>query len=268
MLLQEPAESPYDLRFELFGFPIRVAWTFWIGAVVFGWGLVDWMDYSWQDQSPGKAALVLLWALCLLVSITIHELGHALAFRQCGIDSHVVIYHFGGLAVPRNSYGTSGVSRSIGSLTERENLWIALAGPLTQILSACVIIGACKALGYRIFAFALMPVGLDRIPGMLEGNSIESVGLFAIVTFYVWPSVVWALLNLVPVWPLDGGRIMNSLVLMNGGRRDQALTVSMIAAGLLAVYGFSNKQTFMAILFASLALGNYQALQQNSHWRF
>ncbi|TWU40696.1 site-2 protease family protein [Novipirellula artificiosorum] len=265
MLLQEPAESPYDLRFELFGFPIRIAWTFWLGAAIFGYSLVDLVDYAFQDASPGRAPLLLLWALCLLVSILIHELGHALAFRQCGVHSAIVLYHFGGLAVP---IGSTGTTRPFSRLTEKENLWIALAGPLAQLASAFVLVGIVKGSGYRVAAFELMPVGLDRFPGVLDGKPIESAGLFSLVTFYVWPSVVWALLNLVPVWPLDGGRISNSLVLIFGGRREQALWVSVLAAGLLAVYGFKNGQMFMAILFFSLAYSNFQMLQQNGTWRY
>ncbi len=267
MLLQEPAESPYDVRFELFGFPIRIAWTFWLGAVVFGYGLVDGIDRMLGMESPGRFPLLALWGGCVLVSILIHELGHAFAFRACGLESSVILYHFGGLAVPRGSFaGRRGVTTS--SLSSGQDLMIAAAGPVAQILSAVLLVGVVKAFGYRVIAFAFLPGGLDRIPGVLEGNPIESGALFALLAFYIFPSVLWALLNLIPVWPLDGGRILRSIVLIFGGRTELSLWISLIAAALMAVYGFQARQLFLGILFLSLAISNYQMLQMHGGWRY
>ncbi len=267
MLLQEPPESPYDIRFELFGFPIRVAWTFWIGAIVFGYALVDGIDRMLGMESPGRFPLLLLWGVCVLVSILIHELGHAFAFRMYGIESSVILYHFGGLAVPRSTFSsTRGFSPT--NLGATQDLWIAAAGPLAQIASAILLVGLFKWFGYQVIAFAFMPAGLGRIPGVLEGEPIDSAGLFALVTFYTFPSVLWALLNLIPVWPLDGGRIMRSVVSLVGGRTEQSLWISLIAAGLMAMYGFRTGSYFLGILFLSLAISNFQLLQMHGGWRY
>ncbi|MCC9645247.1 site-2 protease family protein [Rhodopirellula sp. JC740] len=261
MLLQQPQESPYDLHFELFGFPIRIAWTFWLGAAVFGWYLVEAFDR--MDGSPGRLPLLLLWAMCMLVSILIHELGHAFAFRQNGMESSIVLYHFGGLAIPRstNSYGGFASSFSTPRMSNLNELWIALAGPLAQLASAALLVLVVKLMGFRVLAFSMMPWPFYLIPGVLEGNDIDSPGLLALVTFYVWPSVLWAALNLIPVFPLDGGRIMRSLVLMGGGQTDTWLWISMIVGGACTIYGFQGGQMFLGILFLSLAVGNYQMLQ-------
>ncbi|TWU20460.1 Peptidase family M50 [Novipirellula galeiformis] len=270
-MLQDPPVSDYDLHFELFGFRVRIAWSFWLGALIFGFYLVRAVDDRFiasGDGSPGKLALLILWALCMLVSILIHELGHAFAFRQFGIQSSIVLYHFGGLAIPSSTFGTG---RGSGQLNEKQDLWVALAGPLAQIVSAMLLVGVFVVSGFRVEALAwidsVVPLGLTKIPGVMEGDPITSSGLYALVLFYTFPSVLWALLNLVPVWPLDGGRIMNSLVLLNGGRREQALWISVFAAGLLTLYAFNHRQTFMGILFLSLAFSNYQMLQQTGRWR-
>ncbi len=266
-MLQEPPESEYDLRFQLFGFPIRVAWSFWLGAVVFGWGLISGIDERFGAEGPGKFAFLILWVGCMLLSILIHELGHAVAFRFYGIHASIVLYHFGGLAIPSSTFNPG---RSFRQLNEKEDFWIALAGPAAQFGSAMLLVGAVMAMGYQVDALritdSIVPLGLSKIPKVMSGEMIESPAMYAIVLFYIFPSVLWALLNLVPVWPLDGGRIMNSLVLINGGRREQALWVSVIAAGLLTVYAFKNDQTFMGILFLSLGFSNYQMLQQNQRW--
>jgi len=264
MLLQEPAESPYDIRFSFLGFPVRISWTFWLGAVVFGYGLVDSFDWALGMASPGRAPLLLLWGLCMLVSILIHELGHALAFRRYGIHASIVLYHFGGLAIP---VGASLPGRSLVRLGQREDLLIALAGPVAQLASAAAVVGVMKMVGYQLLVFSWMPAGLNRIPGMLEGAPIDSAGLLAMVSFYIFPSVLWALLNLIPVWPLDGGRIMRSILLMSGGDTQQSLWLSVIVAGAMAAYGFSGGQTFLGILFLMLAINNFQSLQHSGGWR-
>ena len=124
MLLQEPPHSPYDLRFQLMGFPVRISWSFWIMAVIFGYSLVQLMDMRWGMASPGMMPMLILWTLCLLVSILIHEMGHALAFRQYGMNASIVLYHFGGLAIPTSTF-TPG--RSFGSLKPEQDIWISFA---------------------------------------------------------------------------------------------------------------------------------------------
>jgi stage IV sporulation protein FB len=266
MLLQEPAHSPYDLRFSLLGFPIRVCWSFWVAGVVFGFSLARMMDTVFGATSPGMLPLLLLWSLCLLVSILIHELGHALAFRQSGMNSTIVLYHFGGMAVPTDSVSAD---RFGGQLTPKQDIWISFAGPLAQFASAVVVLAVVKAAGYKLTVLAMMPGPFYKIPGVLEGKDLamESVGLFALVVFYVFPSVLWAILNLVPVWPLDGGRISSSIIQLRGGNIRQALIVSVITAGLMCLYGFSNDQQYMGFFFLVLGVTNFQALQQSGGWR-
>ena len=264
MMLNEPPESEYDLRFDVMGFPVRISWTFWLGAVFFGFYLAQFVDTRFGPDSPGMAPLLILWTCCLLVSILIHELGHALAYRYFGVHSYIVLYHFGGLAVSRGSFMGG---RSGASLTPKENFIVSAAGPALQILSAVVAICLFKLGGYQIVAFYFMPQFLE-VPGVLEGQMIDNAGLFALCLFYVLPSVMWALLNLVPVWPLDGGQIARALFQMNGGTIEQSLWLSVISAGGLALYAFREENTMMAIFFLLFAINSYQMLQQSNHWRY
>ena len=187
MFLQEPAQSPYDLRFNLFGIPIRVSWTFWIAAFVFGYGLARSMDRLLGVNSLGLLPMLLVWSACLLVSIIIHELGHSLAFRRYGIESSIVLYHFGGLAIPGRSRTTD---HSFGGLSPEQNIWISLAGPLAQLGSGVLIVVAVKLAGYRLFVVEIMPQVFKLIPSLVEGNAIDSPGLLILITFYIYPSIL------------------------------------------------------------------------------
>lgn len=265
MMLSEPQESDYDLRFSALGYQVRVSWTFWLGAVVFGWTFANAVDTSpaFSDQSPGVLPLLVLWTACMFVSIWIHELGHTFAFRFFGINSSIVLYHFGGLAIPNSSFNPG---RSFSRLSAKEDLIISLAGPVAQLLSAALVVVLVKMAGYRLDVFRWMPAGLDQIPWVQEGEPIDSLGLFALVSFYIFPSVVWALLNLVPVWPLDGGRIMRSILLLNGGTVEQSLWISVLTASGLAVWAYKTNPDnwMMAMFFALFAFSSYQILQQRS----
>jgi stage IV sporulation protein FB len=261
MFLQEPAQSPYDLRFNLFRIPIRVSWTFWIAAFVFGYSLSQEMDGFLGPNSLGLLPTLLVWSACLLVSIVIHELGHSLAFRRYGIESSIVLYHFGGMAIPGRSRASED---SFGGLTPKQNIWISLAGPLAQLGSGVLVVLAVKLAGYQLLVLEIMPGFSGLIPSLSEGNSIDSPGLLLLVTFYISPSILWALLNLLPVMPLDGGQVMRSAVQLCGGNILQALWVSVIVAVVVGVYGFAYGQMYLAILFFMLGWTNFQTIQQSN----
>ncbi len=262
-MLREPDHSPYDLQFSILGFPIRISWTFWLMTIVLGYHLAQGIDMRFGAASPGVLPLLLIWAGCLVVSIVVHELGHAVAFGRCGIASTIVLYHFGGLAIP---IGSSRVGRSIGRLDHREELVIAAAGPALQIGSALLLTLGVWWAGLRVAAFDMMPGDFSRWVDPYQGQPIESAVTFAAVNFYVWPSVMWGLLNLIPVLPLDGGRIAKALIAMFGGDLSQALWMSVIVAALMAYVGFTSGQMFIGIFFAWMAIDNYQSIQ-SSGWR-
>lgn len=235
MLLGEPAATPYDLRFSVFGFDVRISPWFWLAAVLIG------------SQSSGSGLLI--WVLVVLLSILIHEMGHALAFRRFGISSHIVLYHFGGLAVP-DSYGTWGARTG-----PREQVIISAAGPAAQMLAAAALVVILQAGGFRMW-----------VPGFgeLGGDKLLPDSAFQFVTYFVIVSIYWALLNLLPVYPLDGGQIARNVFLLFGS--DQAiqysLMLSTVAGGAIGIWGFANGQTFLGIMFLMLAYSSYQALGQ------
>jgi Zn-dependent protease len=89
VLLSQQAPTPYDLRFRLFGTPIRVHPFFWLFAAVIGW----------SHAYEGLIFLV-IWVACVFVSILLHEFGHVLVGRLFGVRSHIVLQGMCGLAIP------------------------------------------------------------------------------------------------------------------------------------------------------------------------
>ena len=79
MILAEPPRTNYDLHFQIAGFPVRIHPWFWFVGILLGIS-----DY---DARPVE---VLIWIMTMLVSILIHELGHAVAIRHFGWSPRIV----------------------------------------------------------------------------------------------------------------------------------------------------------------------------------
>jgi len=263
MLLQQPAESPYDVRFNLFGFFTRISWTFWLVAVVLGYDFVQLTEQIYRQNSPGRIPLLIVWVAMMAISILIHELGHAIAFRRFGFDSSIVLYYLGGLASPTASFRGG---RSRQRFEGREEVIVAAAGPVFQIGSAIIVIMVANYFNYRVVSLAMLPGPLSAFGAFVRGREFENAFVFGIVNFYVWPSIAWGILNLLPVLPLDGGRICKGLVEMQGGATSTAIWISVVTAAVVAVYAFNSQQTILAIFFASMAISNYQTIQPSNPW--
>lgn len=257
MLLGEPAATQFDLHFRIVGVPVRVTPWFWVAGLVFGWSAI---------ASPGEVnqgVRMVLWLLAFWLSILIHELGHSMAMRYYGIASHVVLYHFGGLAIP----GSGGWSSGYRRLRPVDQIVISVAGPAAQLALAAVVILLVRLSGHyadvRVIEL-LHFLQHESITG--KGPVIPSRELRLMTVFLISPSIFWALLNLLPVYPLDGGQIARELF-VHFGQRDairNSLIVSICTGLAVAIYGVQQHDLFLSMLFGSLALSSYQALQMQS----
>ena len=191
---------------------------------------------------------------CMLVSILVHELGHVLMGSLFGARSHIVLYGFGGLA--------------IGSLEVRgtgQRIAVLLAGPGAGFLLYSLVRLA------KIIAEPSLAPYLDAPPNLV----------WAAFEFLLWMNLIWNILNLVPIWPLDGGRVCGEILMRAQGEQGLkiALTVSIIlAVGLALVALFPNRMPvqipyftqpdwFAGILLLLLAADNVQALMQLNEGR-
>lgn len=269
MLLGEPTPSQYDWRFVVFGFPVRVTWLFWVITAALGYSMAMGTNqmFSRVGQAPGVGPLLFIWVVCVLVSILVHELGHAIAFRYFGIESHIVLYHMGGLAIPTAgfSYNRSG---GRARLTHLNHIVISLAGPVFQFVSAILAASIANALGIFVPSAAewsewLSPLGIPN-PWAREGLGINNPWTFSIFHFYVLISVWWPLFNLLPVYPLDGGHVVQhtAAILRRTDGYSEAYLIGAAAGFMVAFWFYQRGSGINALLFLSLAMNNVQALQR------
>lgn len=154
-------------QFSVLGFPVRV--EIWFVVIVGVLGISrDWLP-AWY---------VIEWMAVVFVSVLVHELGHALAFRRFGLDAKIVLTGFAGLTYGSGSFRTRG-----------QDIYTSAAGPVTGIL----VLG---------------------LPAWFLHNQLDwSQPLLLRVVVYdlYWVSFIWSFVNLLPILPLDGGHIAEAL---------------------------------------------------------
>jgi stage IV sporulation protein FB len=236
--LECPDQSAGELRFRLFGIPVRVHPWFWLTTLMTG-----------ATDDPG---LVLIWVGVCFVSILVHELGHVVAFGAFGTRAEAVLYAWGGLAVP---------DRSVRKSTFAEVV-ISAAGPAAGFLLAALVIGAASVAGVKLY-FGLEMYVIPTVRAVLvpTGEAVGDRALYywnVILNDLLYVNIYWGLVNLLPIYPLDGGRVSRALFehhdRNNGVRR--SLLISAIVAAAVAVLGLAGKSMYLLVMFGILAAGS------------
>ncbi len=175
-------------------------------------------------SGPTQLMAVGLFVAVVFVSIVVHELGHAFAMR-----------HFGDRMVEITLYTFGGFARGSAWRSRREDILVCAAGPA---------FGALLAL--------LAWVVLSTIP---LGNR----WLVFVFVQLLWVNIVWTIFNLLPIYPMDGGRI--SMALFGTGREDKSLKLSLVCALALALWQLSRGSLWNTLLIASFAVDNFKMLK-------
>ncbi len=191
---------------RLFGVPVRLHFTFvllFVFLIVAGIG---------EGQSGLMNAVYLT---ALFGSVVIHELGHAVVGRHYGVRTlEIVMFPIGGVA------------RLEEAPKPREEFWIAVAGPAVNIIIAAGVFG------FLIWRGDLVPV--ETLVRPTDANLLERIAA---------GNLVLAVFNLLPAFPMDGGRILRALLALRrppeqatrlAARAGQFLAVALGLYGLLA----------------------------------
>lgn len=245
-MFQALPPTRYDLRFSIGDIPVRVHPLFWLIALLLGFS--------------GDLLTILIWILVVFVSVLVHELGHALAFRFYGIRSQIVLHAMGGLTIPEAAPLGFGWARV--SPTPHQEVVISLAGPLAGFAFAMLVMLGVVVSGGALFTsrlFGILPLPLTAI--LPFGGNMPSI--FATMLLFV--NIFWGIFNLLPVFPLDGGQVTRNILIQydpwDGARKAQ--WVSVIAGGVIALFALLvMRSVYVALLFGILAFQSYQSLQR------
>ncbi len=255
MFLSEPGTTNYDINFSLFGFPIRVHPAFFIMPLILG------SSFLRSDAMNAGVAMLALMAV-FFFAVLIHELGHAFAFRYYGIESRVVLYWMGGLAIPDrgNSW-----SQPTASLNPQQQIVVSLAGPVFGFLLAALLVGVVLAIGgsIRMGWLGIIPMPVSYMPDDLFAESLASpLGLFFQIGIFA--NIFLNLLNLAPVFPLDGGQIARQIFIINDPSQGvrYSMMLSVLFGGIVAVMSLMNGDQFIGFFFGFMAWSNYMSMQQ------
>ncbi len=196
-----------------FGIGLYIHWSFLVIPALIAFANLD---------HPLSAALGVGLILALFGCVVLHELGHALMARTFGIGTRdITLYPIGGVARLERMSDHPG-----------EELAIAIAGPLVN-----VVIAAGLWLGMSL---AGIPPELSRLWN--EGSvPVTSVVEFILLTLWQ-ANIVLVLFNLVPAFPMDGGRVLRALLAMVLGRlraTEIAAVVAKVAAAVFVLSGLT-----------------------------
>jgi len=190
---------------RIFGIRIGVNASWFLILFLF----IFWLSQSFTDilgdQTTGYIA-ALAAAVLFFGSIVLHELGHAVAARRSGIEvSGIDLFFFGGVMKMNRDTDTPG-----------KEFFVAVAGPLVTL--ALVLLGA---------AIGLALAGTDDFfdAARLDGAAPSDVALL-LVSFLVTMNFVLLVFNLVPAFPLDGGRIARAGIWKVTGDRAKATRIA------------------------------------------
>lgn len=244
-LFQPPPPTRYDVHFTIARIPVRVHPLFWLMSFFLGF-------------SFGDLAYILLWVAIVFVSILVHELGHALVMRRYGLAPSIVLHALGGVTTAEPFlWGVRGVN--VIRRPWREIL-ITAAGSLSSFLvAALILLGVLLAGGQVIWARWLFIVPWPSVLLPTRSAFVNSA-----VHMALWVNVFWAMLNLAPVYPLDGGQIARHAWSYADPRRGvyRSLWLSLVAGVLIAAVGLLLwRSVYLFLLFGVLAFQSYQALQ-------
>jgi Zn-dependent protease/predicted transcriptional regulator len=174
--------------------------------------LIGWVGYShWlEHQNWGEVLNGILFILALFACVVLHEYGHALTARKYGIKTRdITLYPIGGVA-------------RLERMPDKpiEELWVALMGPAVNV----VIAGGLFA--YLFLTSSLVPLTDLTVA---SGSFLERL---------MTVNLSLVLFNLIPAFPMDGGRVLRALLAMRTDYVKATQIAAAIGQGMALLFGF------------------------------
>lgn len=235
---------------RIFGIPVQIHWTF---LLVFVWIFTLSMREDWGLWSTVWAVL---FVLALFFCVVLHEFGHALTARQFGVATRdIILSPIGGVA-------------RLDKLPERpwEEFLVAIAGPLVNI--AIVLLLAVYPLLSTDLSFQQM---FDFFRQTLNPESNVFLPELSPFNYFILGLIslnfILALFNMLPAFPMDGGRVLRALLSIRIGRLKATYIAAnvgkLFAIGLIAygIWEFSLLTSFIGLFVFITASNEYRMVK-------
>jgi len=231
---------------RIFGIRIGVSASWFFVLFFLIYYLSDYFHKVLGGSQSTAYAVAVGGALGYFASLILHELGHALAARRVGIPiAGIDLWFFGGLSQMRREPQTAG-----------EEFKVAAAGPAVTLalFAVCLGVGSALASGSHIADVALTRDGFTTTPAL------------ALVGWLAFINGVLLLFNIVPAFPLDGGRIARAAIWWRTGDRNRATHLTgrsgqafALILGILGLWSFASGGSTLGLFTVLLAFILYQS---------
>lgn len=206
------------IHFTILGIPVRIEPWFWITMAFIGGGL--------HAANSTDILHVLVFIFAGFLSILIHELGHAVMIRKCGLPTSITLQAFGGFA-----------THPAGRLSRQQSFIVTAAGPAVQLTLGILLI--------------VLANNIEIPAGSLFRPFLRDL---------IWVSLAWSILNCLPVYPMDGGQMLAAV--LGPQRQHKVHLISSIVAVVIGVAGYLYLDALLLAVFMGLfAWQNWQAYQ-------
>jgi Zn-dependent protease len=175
--------------------------------------LIGWIGYSYwlQYETVTKVIEGILFILILFLCVVLHEYGHALTARRYGIKTRdITLYPIGGVA-------------RLERLPDKpvEELWVAIMGPAVNVIIAAILA-----------VYLSLSRGLVPMTGITVASGSFLARLMAV-------NIMLVLFNLIPAFPMDGGRVLRALLAMRMDYVRATQIAANIGQGLAFLFGLA-----------------------------
>ncbi len=188
---------------EFAGIGVYLHWTF---SLLIGWVF---MAHLAEGETPLEAFGGVVFILTLFACVVMHEFGHALTAKRFGVKTRdITLLPIGGVA-------------RLERIPEKpmQEFWVAVAGPAVNVVIAALL-----------FVVLLVSGGMGGFPGVqwFEGGFLSQL---------MWLNLWIVGFNLLPAFPMDGGRVLRSLLAIRMGRRRATSVAANIGQAMAIIFG-------------------------------
>ncbi len=228
--------------FQIFGITVYLHMT---------WFLIVLFEMSSGGNYYTSPSWRLLEIVALFGIVLIHEFGHALACRSVGGKADtIILWPFGGFAYVSPPWRPGAM------------LWSIVAGPMVNVILIPITIGI-----FWITVARHVPLTWDNLVNLILSTPAGVGNLGRFLSRLVLINIILLVFNLLPVYPLDGGKILWSLLWFITGEGLAlriASVIGLIGSGLLGVFAFQSGQIYMMAISAFLIFEAVSAYRQST----